>query len=611
MNSGTGNIKVTAGEKSMITAGEGGSEGIDASLNGAGRTGAIRVTHGGTIASQESHGIYGSIRGAAADFEAESISRDATSTGTIKVDTVKGSKVTGGGTAAGQGIFDVAIRGMVVGGQVAGSTEYAGVRIAAKGTAKGNGGTIVVGPYAHVTSGSGVAIQADDYAGDVVVLLEKDEEGFVSHVEGKILSKNADTTGTMEFRTRPGQSGSPMDLEVGDRVNINLRDQAMTLYDVVKQAELKEITGGFQFEEVAIKRMYKDRARVFEAVPSLLLSLMEPMPYTTRTASPRMAADRLATDFGWSTPAHLLYPGNGPVLASNSNVALLETVQGDAMEPANTGRGVWARVDVSEGKRMADASTSANGFAGHSLQWDQKEWGIAAGYDLSLSDTMAMGLSLHHRRGNATISNGGTVEASGTGAALSMTYTGGSGFYLDGQLSYTGLGNIKISSASEGMVASELAGSGFAIGVEAGKGKPIPMEAMTITPRVGFTWSSVGMDSFDDLDGEGSGKVELGKARSFKGRIGVLAATGSAATQENGAGRLYASLDLEHEFSPTREVEASGTALNSTVKSTWGLGGSLSLGAEGSTILETEAFYATAGGGNTDYGADLSLGYRF
>ena len=608
MNSGTGDIKVTAGE--------GGSEGVDASLKGAGRTGTIRMTHGGTIVSEEGHGIYGSIRGAAADFEAESISRDATSTGTIKVETAKGSKVTGGGdgihlwhngggTAAGQDSFAVTIRGMVTGGEVAGSTEYAGVRIAAKGTAKGNGGTIVVGPYAHVTSGSGVAIQADDYAGDVVVLLEKDEEGFVSHVEGKILSKNADTTGTMEFRTRPGQSGSPMDLEVGDRVNINLRDQAMTLYDVVKQAELKEITGGFQFEEVAIKRMYKDRARVFEAVPSLLLSLMEPMPYTTRTASPRMAADRLATDFGWSAPAHLLYP-------ANSSVALLETAQGDAMEPVSSGRGVWARVDLSEGKRMADASTSANGFAGHSLQWEKKDWGIAAGYDFPLSDTMAMGLSLHHRRGNATISNGGTVEASGTGAALSMTYTGENGFYLDGQLSYTGLGNIKISSASEGMVAAELAGSGVAIGVEAGK--PIPMRAVTLTPRGGFTWSSVGVDSFDDLDGEGSGKVELGKARSFKGRIGVLAATGSAATQENGAGRLYASLDLEHEFSPTREVEASGAALSSTMKSTWGrlgLGGSLLLGAEGSTILETEAFYATAGGGNTDYGADLSLGYRF
>ena len=265
-----------------------------------------------------------------------------------------------------------------------------------------------------------------------------------------------------------------------------------------------------------------------------------------------MAADRLATDFGWRAPAHLLYPANTPVLASNNNnVALMETAQGDAMEAANSGRGVWARVDVSEGKPMADTSTTANGLAGHSLQWEQSEWGIAAGYDLSLSNTMAMGVSLHHRWGNATISNGGAVEASGTGAALSMTYTGGNGFYLDSQLSYTSLGNIKINSGSEGMVASEFSGSGFAVGVEAGK--PIPMEAMTITPRGGFTWSAVGMDSFDDLAGAGSGKVELGKTSSFKGCIGVLAATGSAA-QEDGAERLYASLDLEHQFSPTREV---------------------------------------------------------
>ena len=67
-------------------------------------------------------------------------------------------------------------------------------------------------------------------------------------------------------------------------------------------------------------------------------------------------------------------------------------------------------------------------------------------------------------------------------------------------------------------------------------------------------------------------------------------------------------------ISPTREVEASGAALSSTMKSTWerlGLDGLLPLGAKGSSMLEGEAFYATAGDGNMDYGADLSLGYRF
>ena len=105
----------------------------------------------------------------------------------------------------------------------------------------------------------------DGYAGDVVVLLEKDQDGLVGNLEGKILSKNTDATGTMEFRTRSGQRGSPMDLEVGDKVN--MRTQAMSLYEFVKEAELKTITGGFQFEEVATKRMYRDRARVFEDVP--------------------------------------------------------------------------------------------------------------------------------------------------------------------------------------------------------------------------------------------------------------------------------------------------------------------------------------------------------
>ena len=102
-----------------------------------------------------------------------------------------------------------------------------------------------------------------------------------------------------------------------------------------------------------------------------------------------------------------------------------------------------------------------------------------------------------------------------------------------------------------------------------------------------------------------------GRTRSLVGGLGVLAEFGGS---EGSSGRAFASLDLEREFSPDREVVASGTALSSKVRATWvrlGLGGALDLGSSGTVRLSGWGHYATAGSGNTGYGGSVTLTLSF
>ncbi len=133
------------------------------------------------------------------------------------------------------------------------------------------------------------------------------------------------------------------------------------------------------------------------------------------------------------------------------------------------------------------------------------------------------------RPGKATVMHGGTVAASGTGFGVMAAYPGAEGFYVDGRFSWTRFVGIELTSRSRGNAADGLPGIGHVAGLEAGK-RTVLEGCVTLTPRAGLAWSSVYADSFDDAAGvAGSGKVTLGKARSFRGGLGLLARTGSAA----------------------------------------------------------------------------------
>ena len=585
IQSGKGDVMVETGKTSKVvttsTTGTIGrlvlyGIGIDASLRGSDREGDLTIVHRGEINARE-EGIVAVIGGSLYSYLNNPSARDADSGGTIKVTTAEGSKVTGGkdgifvwhngGGTAGQGRFDVAVRGTVTGGDRAGDDRYAGIRIAAKGDVKGNGGMIAIGPRGHVSAKSGVAIEVEANAGPVTVVLEQDADGLVGHLKGKILHP-----ATVTFKTRAGQdAGTERALAVGDTVN--RRGETRGVYDDVFQATLTKITGGHEFEEQSQTRLYHDRARVYEALPSVLLDLTEQASYHERMAAPR------------------------------------------------SGHGVWARVAARDAARRPARATTAQDVRGRPLAWDVSRYGLEAGIDFipGASKRLLLGLSLHARQGEATVAHGGTIDVSGFGGGGSATYRDPAGFYLDGRFSYTYFDDVDLTSRTRGAVQADLSGHGYAVGLEAGQRLALAgLDRVALTPRVRLVWASVELEDFADLAGlPGSGRVALETATSFKGRFGVLAETavGGATIEDwtGDGGRLFGSLDVEKEFLVDRKLQASGTALASEVRATWmrvGFGGTVSWNA-GLTTLAGEGFYATAGFGNTDFGGSLTLSLRF
>ena len=578
---GTGDITVETGETGRIVttgtrSGTGASTkyviGIDASLRGTGREGDITVTHRGAITAGD-EGIAAAIAGSLHDYLNTESARDPTGTGTIGVTTAVGSRVAserdgifvwhnGGGDAAGQGTFGVTVRGRVTGG----GEGYAGIHIVAKGDAKGNGGTVTVGPRAHVGAGSGVAVRVDANAGPVAVVLERDRYGLAGHVEGTVLNPAATA-----FSARTGEDGAETALKVGDRVD--MRGETAGVFDAVHRTRLATVTGGHEFKKLSETRVYHDRARVYEALPSVLLDLVRPASLAGRAAvTPVGAAATRGT--------------------------------------AGGGGRVWARLEAGDGKRRAAASTTGKGYRGVALAWDTEHRSVEAGLELPAGDRLALGLGVRHLRGKATVRGGGRIDVSGLGLGLSVAHTGAGGLYIDGRLSHTRFGDIDLASDARGSVVSNLSGDGFAAGV--GIGRRIAREGVALTPRGGLAWSSVSLGAFDDVAGvEGGGRVAPGRTRSLVGGLGVLAEFGGS---EGSSGRAFASLDLEREFSPDREVVASGTGLSSKVRATWlrlGLGGALDLGSSGAVRLSGRGHYATAGSGNTGYGGSVTLSLSF
>ncbi len=587
-------------------------DGIRAYINN-NRIGTVTITHGGMIdAARVGITTYGNRAvtvtlktGSRITAKGTGIIAQTYTTGIVTVKTEAGSTI----ASDSHGIqvrhigtdkrkFHVAVHGTVTGGNVCTNTntgrdKCAGVYVRNRAQddddPKLGGGTIVIGPWAHVKATSGVAIEVDGKAGDVAVILEKDEAGVVGHVEGQILHpKGADRTrdkaveGEVTIKTRT-ISGTEEGLEAGDHVY--RRGDRMGVYEQVIKAELRTIANpaGYEFRDVpGDLRLYSHRARLYEVLPSVLLGLVDLTPYSTRMAVPRR---------------------------STGEEVVLESSKGEHVATPSSRTGVWVRLAVRDGERMADTSTTATDFWRQSLAWDVKQTDFEAGLEVPTDDRLVLGVSAHYRQSKATVKNGGTMEASGTGVGVSLTWTDDSGLYVDGQLSYTRFFDVALTSSRQGVITSKGGGSGLAVGVEVGQ--PMSMGGMAVTPRGGLSWSSVDMDAFDEPTTiDGAGRVAPDKEQSVQGRVGVLAELGSGEAD----GRLYASLDLEHEFSSRHAVMVAGTRLATEVKPTWvrlGVGGAMPLGGHDTTMLTGDAFYATAGSDNTDFGGGLSVTFRF
>ena len=554
--------------------------GIYALINDASNSGKITIKHKGSI-----------------NAAGDGLSAETLGAGEVMVTTEAKSKI----TAMKSGIFvkvpsassvtKIIHRGTI---DVKGTgAEDAGIRVSS--TAEGSTATfeIVLGPRSHIKTmdegeSKGKAILADR---NTKIILEKDEYGTVGWVQG-LMETKLDSASTLTFETRmEGETTGGKALKKDEYVD---RRETVGVYDKLIKLQLVQLKkvdvdkqDVYEFQVVPSsgeeRRLYSRRARLYEVLPSVLLDIMELTPYDIRMGMPRM---------------------------TNGETTTLASAKGESVTIPQARSGVWVRVAASDGERQAETSTTATGFRGQSLAWDVKQTGLEAGLDVSLDDGLMLGMNAHWRQNKATVANTGKVEATGMGLGVSLTWTDANGLYVDGQLGYTRFSDIEMmSSDADGRITSTVGGSGLAAGIEVGQ--RMSWADMTVTPRGGLSWSSVDMDAFNEPTRiAGAGRVALEKGESVQGRVGVVAEMGSADADT----RLYASVDVEHEFSSEREVSAPGTRLKTEAEPTWiraGVGGSLPLGGDDALMLAGDAFYATAGSGNTDFGGGVALTFRF
>ena len=303
--------------------------------------------------------------------------------------------------------------------------------------------------------------------------------------------------------------------------------------------------------------MMDDRCRLYEALPSVLLS-MNGLP----TREERLAAAR-----------------------------------GEA--------GSWARVETSRGEWTADSSTRAG------VAYDRARSGVRVGVDGAVGENVRLGVSAHGLRGSADMTqNGGKVELSGVGVSVSGAAAVGDGVYIDAQAGATRY-DVKLMSKPvpgwSSVLKDGATGTGYALAVEAGRAVAVG-DGVTLTPRAGFVWSRVSLGDFGDS--RSTAVVSVKDAESLMGRAGVR-----AEVAPDGAGGLlvFGSAEATHEFSGDTETQIRNMRLKSSPETT---GARFALGAahgwgEDRFALQAAASYATGGSDGEGFGGGLSLSVRF
>ena len=273
----------------------------------------------------------------------------------------------------------------------------------------------------------------------------------------------------------------------------------------------------------------------------------------------------------------------------------------ERMSAARDGKGGWVQVETAGGKWKADRSTESN------VAYDHRRHGVRAGMDFAVGEGGRAGVSVHGLRGSADMTrSGGEVELSGGGLGVNATAMVAGDVHVDAQAAVTWY-DVDVDSATGRSLKKDASGRGYALGVEAGRRMSV-MDGVSVTPRGGLVWSKVSLDDFTDSLGP---RVSVKDADSLVGRVGLM--VDRAVGSEEAPGRVFGSVDVEHEFKDETSVNVPGSPLlKTTARSTGvrlGFGGEF--GVDEGVVLRVRADYTTSGGDTNEYGAGVQLNLRF
>ena len=437
------------------------------------------------------------------------------------------------------------------------------------------GGALTVGPKGRIRGIGGIAISADK--GNVVDLDIQESPGETAEETlGRVKGRFA--VDRVTLRLLPADGSEPERLGPLGTAAAAPRGP----YDL----GLDE--NGVLMREVA------PRARLYEALPAVMLGLNSLSEFRDRMAAPRDASGRWArmsvADAGGSASA-----GGGPQDA----------------------RGGWARVHGSRGEWKADNTwTGVETSTAVESRWS----GFQAGLDAPVGEDGLFGISLHHRKGSVTVSNASAMDVSGGAGYMDLSGTGGGisgtwrrdGVYVDLQAGATWY-EADLNSSTRGMLMEDVSGYGYALGVEAGRRVASGTDGVVFIPRAGLVHSKVSLTDFTDL--AGGSRVSLEDGRSLKGRMGVSVDVETKLSGNSESSFLY-SLDVEHEFEDETKVSMTRGKrwdLASTAEATWVRAGVDVSHAwdDGRYTIQGGVSYAVGGSDSNEYGGGLKLKVRF
>ena len=310
---------------------------------------------------------------------------------------------------------------------------------------------------------------------------------------------------------------------------------------------------------------------------------------------------------GVGDPRCRLYEALPSMLLSMNGLPTYE----ERTSAAQDARGAWARVEIADGKWKADESTRPN------VAYDHRRRGLRVGMDFAVGGVGGVGVSLHGLRGSAEMAQVGKVDLSGYGLGLHATTAFADGFHVDTQAAMTWYeADLESAHAASGALKKGVNGRGYALGVEVGRRMAL-RDGVSVTPRAGFTWSKADLNDFAE-DLRYGARVSVEDARSLKGRVGVGAEKTRGDDMQGS--RLFGSLDVEQELREETEARVSGASPGSSVtslkakaeKTAYRLAvGGARVWDEGRYALRGSVGYTASGGDNRSLGGGVSFSLRF
>ncbi len=530
---GGGDLTLTAAAGSVIT----GTVHDPTSAFGTveGSIGRIIYSNGGTVAVAAAGALTG-VEGEALRSEAGDLS--VTIAGMATGDVHAGGNLTAdvSGTVTG----DVRSMGdltAVISGMVTGDVEGLG---AGEHTVTVSTGGVVTGTI-HLAAST---VYVDGTVGEV----RFDRGGTLTiGPNGRILAREG-----VAVRNARGALAVTIEAAPGERPE----EAAARVAGTIESAELTVTLASADGETLELALDHEGRiltgppphARVYEALPSILLGMSAPLTHAERMGAPRSP------------------------------------------------RGGWARVEGASGDWKAASSTTGAAY-------ELKRHGVRAGFDMSVDANLLLGFSVHHVRGSADVAGGGDIEVRGSGAGVSAAYAPGGGFYLDGQVEAT-FYSADLDSDLRGGLKTGAFAFGLSMGAELGK--RMDFRRGTLTPRARLVRSSISMDRFtDELDGRAS----IRDADSLKGSLGLLAE--AVRTSGEGEFALRGSLDVEREFSPETTAKLDRDSLEAEAEATRVLVGLGARWRRGDFSIGGEVSAHGLGSDHESLGGRLTLGWRF